>query len=71
MTMYDFEELKNKALSPDATKEDRMNLLDWFQAYGDRYWNGEYFDIENGRALYPIYSEVDEDEFEITDAEVR
>lgn len=32
-------------------------LADWFMAYGNKYWNGEYYDVKELNArLYPIYS---------------
>ena len=68
---YDYEELKNKALSTDATQDDINALGEWFEQYGDRYWNGEYFSVENGIRLYRIEKEVDEDEFEITGYELK
>lgn len=71
MTTYDYEELKNKALSTDATQDDINALGEWFEQYGDRYWNGEYFSVENGIRLYRIEKEVDEDEFEITGYELK
>ena len=71
MTIYDYEELKNKALSTDATQDDINALSEWFEQYGDRYWNGEYFSVENGIRLYRIEKEVDDDEFEIAGYELR
>ena len=71
MTTYDYEELKSKALAADAAPEDLNALGEWFELYGDRYWNGEYFSIEGGIRLYPIYHEVDDDEFEIVGYELR
>ena len=71
MTIYDYEELKNKALSADATQEDVNALGEWFEQYGDRYWNGECFSVENGIHLYRIEEEIDEDEWEVTGYELR
>lgn len=71
MTIYDYEELKNKALAADATQDDINALGECLEQYGDRYWNGEYFSIEGGIRLYPIYHEFDEDEFEIIGYELR
>ena len=71
MTIYDYQELKEKALSADATQEDINSLGDWFEQYGDRYWNGEYFRVENGIHLYRIEEEVDEDEWEVKGYELR
>lgn len=63
MTIYDYQELKNKALSADVTQEDINNLGDWFEQYGDKYWNGEYCSVDGSR-LYPIYRRIDDDEIE-------
>lgn len=63
MTIYDYQELKNKALSADVTQEDINNLGDWFEQYGDKYWNGEYYSVDGSR-LYPIYRRIDDDELE-------
>lgn len=41
-----------------------------FEQYGDQFWNGEYYDAD-GLRLFPVYVEVDEDQFEITGYEVR
>lgn len=58
--MYEYEELRAKAIAADATPEDIENLGNWFERYGDQYWNGEYFDAD-GYRLYPVY-EYDEDD---------
>lgn len=71
MTIYDYQELKEKALSSDATQEDINALGEWFEQYGYRYWNGEYFSVENGIHLYRIEEEVDEDEWEVKGYELR
>lgn len=63
MTRYDYQELKQKALSAEAAQEDINNLGEWFEQYGDRYWNGEYYSVDNNR-LYPIYRRIDDDELE-------
>lgn len=54
MSRYDYEELKNKALSTEATQEDINALGEWFEQYGYRYWNGECFVIDEDYDLYPI-----------------
>lgn len=71
MTIYEYEELKNKALSADATQEDVNALGEWFECFGGRYWNGECYSVENGIHLYRIEEEVDEDEWEIKGYELR
>ncbi len=69
--MYNYENLKMNALKVGASKEDRLALLEWFEQYGMDFWNGECYDLENGKCLYPIYEEVEEDVFDIVDAEIR
>lgn len=63
MTIYDYQELKEKALSTDSTQADINNLGEWFELYGDKYWNGEYYSVDDNR-LYPIYKRIDDDELE-------
>ena len=70
-TYYDYAELVAKALSADATQEDINNLGEWFSHHGTEYWNGEYYEIDSTHSLYPIYTEIAEDEYEITGYEVR
>ena len=65
MNRYDYDELKNKALGVDATEEDVNKLGEWFEQYGDEFWNGEYYKVDSDNRLYPQYREVDEDEFEV------
>ena len=52
--MYNYEELKNAALSPDATGDDIFALGAGFEQYGYGFWNGEYYDVE-GERLFPIW----------------
>ncbi len=68
--MYDYNELKNNALNPNATQDDINALGEWFEQYGDEFWNGEYFEIDSEHRLYPQYREIDEDEFEICGYEI-
>lgn len=74
MTIYDYQELKEKALSTDTTQADINNLGEWFEQYGNKYWNGEYYSVDNNR-LYPIYQRIDDDEleeqYEIVGYEIR
>lgn len=63
--------LLKKATKRNATREDRLDLWYWFEMYGDRYWNGECYDIGEGRAIYPVYRVIDEETFELVDVEVR
>lgn len=63
MKMYDYEVLKNKATDFNATQEDINALGEWFENYGMDFWNGEYFDADDGKRLFPIYKEAAEDEY--------
>lgn len=76
MTRYVYAELREKAMSADATPEDRIALCDWFDRYDPADWNGEYYNIDNGFILVPIYKEYyDEngefDYADLVDAEIR
>ena len=71
MTEYDYRELREKALRFGSTIEDRLALFEWMERYDMRSWNGECFDIDDGKSLYPIYSEEEDDQAELIDAEVR
>lgn len=55
---YSYEEIREDAVKPNATKEERVRLLRWMERYAlDRDWNGEYWDIDkdgDGKRLYPI-----------------
>lgn len=66
---YDYAELKEKAIN--GKQEDINNLGEWFEQYGDRYWNGEYYNADDGMRLFPVYKEIDEDEWELIRYEFR
>lgn len=70
MTRYNYEELKNKALKTNKI-EDINELGEWFENFGNEFWNGEFYEIDNNNRLYPIYKEIEEDEFIITGYEIR
>lgn len=56
---YDYAELRKAAL--DERSEQAINKLgQWFDNYGAQFWNGEYYDADNGVRIYPVYSEEDE-----------
>ena len=72
MNSYVCSELLKRATAPDATKNDLNKLGAWFYHYGDRYWNGEYYDCDNGLRLYPVYETVSEyDDVELVGYEFR
>ena len=76
MNEYAYAELREKALSAESTAEDRIELFDWMENYDMRAWNGEYFDIDEGLRLYPVYDITEDEDGEILemtliDAEIR
>ena len=60
MTRYDYEELRAKAIN-NPTFENLEALADWLRNYDMNSWNGEFWDIDDGQRLYPIYGDEDED----------
>lgn len=63
---YSYEDLRDKALSPDGSQVDVDTLGAWFERYGDIYWNGECYNVD-GMNLFPCYSYDEEhDQYEIT-----
>lgn len=68
---YRYEEIANEAIA-DPTDENLERLWNWFEAFGqERYWNGESYEVKDGIRLYPIYTEVRVDEYEIIGYELR
>lgn len=63
--LYDYNELKEKALASDATQEDINALGEWFSRHGMSYWNGECFHVDADHNLYPIHKEIGYDEYEL------
>lgn len=63
--LYDYNELKEKALASDATQEDINALGEWFSRHGISYWNGECFHVDSDHNLYPIQKEIGYDEYEL------
>lgn len=61
------------AVDENETPETLSALGEWFSQYGDEYWNGECWDIDGNRRLYPIYAPLDEEceQWEITGYEIR
>lgn len=66
---YDYYELWADAIAGDQNAIDELG--EWFSQHGDRYWNGEYYEAEDGTRLYPVYKEVGEDEYELKGYELR
>ena len=59
MTRYDYQELREKAIE-NPTFENLEALADWLSNYDMNSWNGEFWDIDDGQRLYPIYGDEDE-----------
>ena len=50
MSYYDYAELRAKAVQTRA-QADIDALAEWFENYGSDFWNGEYYDAEDGLRL--------------------
>lgn len=59
MTRYDYQELRAKAIE-NPTFENLEALADWLSNYDMNSWNGEFWDIDDGQRLYPVYGDEDE-----------
>ena len=72
MNRYEYKDIL-AAVDENETPESLAALGEWFQRYGDMYWNGECWDIDGNRGLYPIYKLVDEEceDWEIIGYEIR
>ena len=68
---YDYRELEKKALSLVATQTDIDNLGEWFERYGDEYWNGQCYIIDRYHDLYPVYEGDEANGFDIIGYEIR
>lgn len=64
MNTYDYPDLFYAASQFNAAQEDINALGEWFESYGQRFWNGEYFDAD-GLPLYRLYKKIDDDDFEV------
>lgn len=64
-----YQELRARAVSRDADAEKRLDFFYWMEEYDRADWNGEYFDIDNGLRMYPVYN-ITEDDGEIVDIEL-
>lgn len=64
---FDFDVLRDMALSPAATQKDLDRLAEWFQKFDDQEWTGECYivDREEGIDLYPVYIKIDEDQYDV------
>lgn len=72
--MTEYERIERQAF--ETGDRERINLLgEWYQLYGDRYWNGEHYTIKyEGRehSLTPIQEQINEDgDFEVIGWELK
>lgn len=69
---YSYAEIR-AAVDERETPENLAALGEWFERYGMDFWNGECWDIDGHRSLYPIYELVDEEyeEWELRGYEIR
>ncbi len=67
MKEYAYEELAAAATRHGATQEEINALGEWFEQYGQRFWNGSSYEVDEKKDIYlaPIMREVEEDEYEI------
>lgn len=68
---YSYQELREKALSASATQDDVNALGYWFSRYGNRYWNGKFYDCGDDVKLYYVLQQIGEDEFEVVGYELK
>lgn len=59
MIIGEYPALEAFALSSKATQADLENLREWFEHFGNNYWNGECYEIDERHGLYPVYIELD------------
>lgn len=69
MSYYDYENLK-KAVQDNPTQANINALGEWFSEFGMDYWNGSYYDADSFR-VFPVYEEIEEDEFDLKGYEIR
>ena len=65
-----YQELRTRAISRDTDAEKRLDFFYWMEQNDTADWNGEYFEIDNGLRMYPVYKTRD-DEFELIDVEIK
>lgn len=73
VTEYNYDELLAKALDPKAAQVNIDALGEWFERFGNwrQDWNGEYWAIDGQLRLYPIWEQVDDDDFNCIGYEIR
>ena len=69
---YSYKELRAAAVAAGASQDAIDALGEWMTSFGNSYWNGECFDIDDGLGLWPVYGEPDEDgDVELIRYEIR
>ena len=58
-----YADLERAALSPAATQEDIDRLGEWFERFGEMYWTGEFYRVDNTHNLRPVLEEVEGGDF--------
>lgn len=58
-----YQELEAAALSADATESDINKLGEWFERFGESFWNGEFYDVDDVHQLRPVYEEDADGDF--------
>ena len=73
MEAADYEELRSRALSPKARKDDIDRLGKWFERFGADKWNGRSYDAGDGVRVVPIYyfTEYGDEGLELMGYEIR
>ena len=67
---YSYSELLTAATGPNATQSDIDTLGSWFADFGTQYWNGECYEA-GAYNVFPIFEEVEEDQYEVVRYELR
>lgn len=68
---YSYQELRAALDAQNVKQIDIDTLGEWFDRYGDRFWNGECYDAD-GIEIIPVYEWDDElDQGEIIRYEIR
>lgn len=70
MTRYDYKELRDKAIET-GKEADVWALAEWMERYGYGYWNGECWDIDDGKTLWPILRENEDGDCNVVNYEIR
>lgn len=69
---YSYKELRAAAVAAGASQDAIDALDEWMTSFGNSYWNGECFDIDDGLGLWPVYGEPNEDgDVELIRYEIR